>query len=258
MDFKQNAAAIESGASILGIELGSTRIKAVLINTDFETIASGSYTWENELKDGIWTYALATVWTGVQTCYAQLAADVQTRYHVPLTKIGAIGISAMMHGYLPFDGEGKQLAEFRTWRNNMTGAAADILTEKLQFNIPQRWSLAHLYQALLNGEEHTEKIDFITTLAGYVHWQLSGEQVLGIGDASGMFPVDEETGTYDADMLAIFSDLPEVKACPWNIEGILPRVLRAGEAAGHLTKEGARMPCASGRAISRLERRHSR
>ena len=247
MDFKQNAAAIESGASILGIELGSTRIKAVLINTDFETIASGSYTWENELKDGIWTYALATVWTGVQTCYAQLAADVQTRYHVPLTKIGAIGISAMMHGYLPFDREGKQLAEFRTWRNNMTGAAADILTEKLQFNIPQRWSIAHLYQALLNGEEHTEKIDFITTLAGYVHWQLSGKQVLGIGDASGMFPVDEETGTYDADMLAIFSDLPEVKACPWKIEGILPRVLRAGEPAGHLTNEGANLLDPSGR-----------
>lgn len=247
MDFKQNIAAVESGATVLGIEFGSTRIKAVLINADFQTIASGSYTWENDLKNGIWTYALPSVWTGVQTCYAHLDADVQSRYHVPIEKIGAIGISAMMHGYLPFDREGKQLAEFRTWRNNMTSAAAAILTDKLKFNIPQRWSIAHLYQALLNGEEHVKALDFFTTLAGYVHWQLSGEKVLGIGDASGMFPIDEKTGSYDTDMLAAFSVLPEVKARPWQIENILPHVLRAGESAGRLTPEGAHLLDPSGR-----------
>lgn len=246
MDFKQNAATIESGTAVLGIELGSTRIKAVLINADFETIASGSYTWENALKDGVWTYALADVWTGVQACYAALADDVQRCYHVPLEKIGAIGISAMMHGYLPFDRNGTQLAEFRTWRNNTTGQAADILTEKLRFNIPQRWSIAHLYQAILNEEKHVQDIDFLTTLAGYVHWQLSGEKVLGIGDASGMFPIDEKTGAYDADMLAVFAALDEVKPYSWSIADILPRVLRAGEHAGFLTTEGARLLDRSG------------
>ena len=247
MDFKQNAAAIAQGETVLGIELGSTRIKAVLINRDFETIASGSCTWENELKDGVWTYALSSVWTGVQTCYAALSADVESHYQMALERIGAIGISAMMHGYLPFDSGGTQLVEFRTWRNNTTGAAADILTEKFHFNIPQRWSIAHLYQALLNGEAHVKEIDFITTLAGYVHWQLSGEKVLGIGDASGMFPIDEGTGTYDADMLAAFSELPEVGACPWQIAEILPRALRAGETAGRLTAEGARLLDPSGK-----------
>ena len=250
MDFKQNVTAIENGTAVLGIEFGSTRIKSVLINAEYETIASGSYAWENDLRDGIWTYALESVWVGAQACYAQLAADVRNRYHVPLTRLGAIGISAMMHGYLPFDQAGKQLAEFRTWRNNMTGAAAEILTDKLQFNIPQRWSIAHLYQAVLNGEGHVRDLAFFTTLAGYVHWKLSGEKVIGIGDASGMFPVDERTGTYDAGMLAAFSHLPEVMAYTWDVKDLLPHVLRAGEYAGALTKEGAHLLDPSGRLLA--------
>ena len=241
MDLVKNAASIESGATALGVELGSTRIKAVLVNENCETLATSSFEWENQLVDGIWTYEMSEAWKGIQTCFKELAADVKSRYHVSLTQIGSIGISAMMHGYLPFDKDGKQLAPFRTWRNNITGEAADKLTEKLSFNIPQRWSIAHLYQAILNGEEHVKDIDFLTTLAGYIHWQLCGEKVLGVGDASGMFPIDEATGDYDAGMVKIFDGLPEVAAFPWKLTAILPKSLRAGVEAGHLTEAGARL-----------------
>ena len=241
MDLVKNADSIESGATALGVELGSTRIKAVLVNENCETLATSSFEWENQLVDGIWTYEMSEAWKGIQTCFKELAADIKSRYHVSLTQIGSIGISAMMHGYLPFDKDGKQLASFRTWRNNITGEAADKLTEKLSFNIPQRWSIAHLYQAILNGEEHVKDIDFLTTLAGYIHWQLCGEKVLGVGDASGMFPIDEATGDYDASMVKIFDNLPEVAAFPWKLTAILPKSLRAGVEAGHLTEAGARL-----------------
>ena len=241
MDLRENAECIKKGETALGIELGSTRIKAVLVTPDCHTIASGSYAWENKLENGVWTYALEEAWKGIQTCYAQIAADLQSAYHVPLQKIGAIGISAMMHGYLAFNKEDELLVPFRTWRNNITGPAADALTEVLQFNIPQRWSIAHLYQAVLNGEAHLPELDFFTTLAGYVHWQLSGEKVLGIGDASGMFPIDETTGTYDAGMLKTFNGLAKVQVYPWQLQDILPRVLRAGESAGTLSAAGAKL-----------------
>ena len=246
MDLVKNAACIESGATALGVELGSTRIKAVLVNEACETLASASFEWENQLVDGIWTYEMSEAWRGIQTCFKELAADVKSRYHVSLTQIGSIGISAMMHGYLPFDKDGKQLAPFRTWRNNITGVAADKLTEALNFNIPQRWSIAHLYQAILNGEEHVKDIDFLTTLAGYIHWQLCGEKVLGVGDASGMFPIDEATGDYDAGMVKIFDSLPEVTKQPWNLTAVLPKSLRAGVEAGHLTEAGAKLLDPSG------------
>lgn len=239
MDLKKNAAAIEAGRTALGLELGSTNIKMVLVNEACETLASTSYGWENQLENGIWTYDLATVWLGIEDAFHSLTADVQSRYHVELKTIGSIGVSAMMHGYLPFDKDGKQLAPFRTWRNNITGEAADQLTELFGFNIPQRWSIAHLYQAILNKEDHVKDIAFLTTLAGYVHWQLSGEKVLGIGDASGMFPIDEKTGLYDAAMLEKFESLDAVKAYPWKLQEILPQPLRAGHSGGQLTKEGA-------------------
>lgn len=233
--------ALTEGETALGIELGSTRIKAVLVDKNCSILATGSFEWENQLVDGIWTYDLKTVWQGIQTCYAQMAANAEERYHEKITRIGAIGISAMMHGYLPFDKDGKQLAAFRTWRNSTTGAAAAELTELFNFNIPQRWSIAHLYQAILNGEEHVKDIAFLTTLAGYVHWLLSGEKILGIGDASGMFPIDEKTGTYDAEMLKKFAKLPKVKKYAWQPGDILPQVLGAGQAAGKLTAAGAKL-----------------
>jgi len=247
MELMKNAASIENGETALGIELGSTRIKTVLVDRNCETLASASYEWENQLEDGIWTYDLDRAWAGIQTCFTQVAADVRSRYHVQFTKIGAIGVSAMMHGYLPFDAEGRQLAGFRTWRNNITGEAADALTQEFAFNIPQRWSIAHLYQAILNGEEHVDKIDFLTTLAGYIHWKLSGEKVLGIGDASGMFPIDSATGDYDAAMLAKFAQLEKVQPYNWDLKEILPQVLKAGEKAGVLTPEGARLLDPSGK-----------
>ena len=191
----------------LGIEFGSTRIKAVLVDGSHAPVAQGDFTWENQLKDGVWTYPLEAVHTGLQHAYAALAADVQAKYGQPLTTVGCIGISAMMHGYLAFDGAGRLLVPFRTWRNTMTGPAAAELTEALGFNIPQRWSIAHFYQALLNGEGHLGELTFFTTLAGYVHWQLTGQKVLGVGDASGMFPIDSATGGYDAEMLKICSRL---------------------------------------------------
>lgn len=193
MNLATTANKLKQGQTALGIELGSTRIKCVLIDDRAETIATGSYTWENKFEDGIWTYSLDEVWEGIQQAYRELSTKIWGIYHVPLENIGSIGISAMMHGYLAFDKDEQLLVPFRTWRNNITQQAADELTEAFNFNIPQRWSIAHLYQAILDQEEHVPKLDFLTTLAGYVHWRLTGEKVLGIGDASGMFPIDVST-----------------------------------------------------------------
>ena len=186
---------IESGNTALGIEFGSTRIKAVLTDGTTAPIAQGSYEWENRLENGIWTYSLEDIWKGLKDCYADLAADVKNQYGLTLKKVGAMGVSAMMHGYMAFDADGKLLVPFRTWRNTMTAEAARRLTDLFNYNIPQRWSIAHLYQAVINGEEHVSRVHFLTTLAGYVHWKLTGKQVLGVGDASGMFPIDPATGT---------------------------------------------------------------
>ena len=221
--------------TVLGIELGSTRIKAVLIDEKHRPIASGDFEWENQLKDGIWTYPMDLVHEGLRTCFANLKADVKAKYGVELTTVDALGISAMMHGYLPFDANGKQLAEFRTWRNTITGQAAEKLTALFGFNIPQRWSIAHLYQAILNGEAHVKDIAFLTTLAGYIHWQLTGQKVMGVGEASGMFPIDSKTLDYDEGMLQKFHALTGI-----DLRAILPRVLPAGASGGTLTEAGAR------------------
>ncbi|MBQ7692043.1 MAG: FGGY-family carbohydrate kinase [Oscillospiraceae bacterium] len=219
----------------LGIELGSTRIKAVLIDEKHIPIAQGDFEWENQLVNGIWTYSMDMVHTGVQTCFANLRADVKAKFGTELTTVGAIGVSAMMHGYLPFDRDGKQLAEFRTWRNTVTGEAAEKLTALFGFNIPQRWSIAHLYQAMLNGEAHVKDIAYLTTLAGYIHWQLTGEKVMGVGEASGMFPIDSAKGDYDEGMLEKFRTLTGL-----DLRTILPKVLPAGVSGGRLTEAGAR------------------
>ncbi len=237
---------LESGRTVLGLELGSTRIKAVLIDEAHTPIASGDYEWENRLENGYWTYSLDDIWTGLRGCYRALAADVMQKYGVSLKKIGAIGFSAMMHGYLAFDSAGNLLVPFRTWRNSTTGPAAEALTKLFDFNIPQRWSIAHLYQAILNGEEHVKDIAYITTLAGYIHWQMTGQKVIGIGDASGMFPIDTETGDYDEDMIRKFDALIADKNYPWTLRDILPKVLRAGERAGTLLSERVKMLDADG------------
>lgn len=233
--------AILNGEAVLGIELGSTRIKAVLIDGSCKPVASGSYDWENQLENGIWTYALDEVWKGLQGSYAALKEDVKQKYGVSLMKLGAVGISAMMHGYLVFDKDGNQLAPFRTWRNTITGQASQELTELFQFNIPQRWSIAHLYQAILNKEEHVPKIDFMTTLSGYIHWKLTGEKNMGVGEASGMFPIDSAAGQFSEKMLDQFQELIAPKGYPWKIREILPKVQTAGEQAGILTEEGAKL-----------------
>ncbi len=232
---------IMDGRAVLGIELGSTRIKAVLVDEKNTPIASGSHDWENRLENGIWTYALTDVWTGLQDCYQKMAEDVKTRYGVALEKLGAIGFSAMMHGYLAFDKAGKQLVPFRTWRNTITQEAASKLTKLFQFNIPQRWSISHLYQAILNGEEHVKDVDYITTLDAYIHWQLTGQKVIGVGSASGMFPIDSATKTYYTSMIARFDELVAEKGYPWKVEHLLPKVLVAGDNAGVLTEEGAKL-----------------
>lgn len=239
-------ACIEQGKTALGIELGSTRIKAVLIDDKHVPIASGSFAWENRYENGVWTYSLDDVWTGLQQSFAQLAQEVQHTCGTPLKTVGSMGFSAMMHGYLPFDAYGRQLVPFRTWRNTMTGQAAEELTELFQFNIPQRWSIAHLHQAVLNGEPHVRDIAYLTTLAGYVHWKLTGKKVLGVGEASGMFPIDSETGVYDSGMIGKFDALETVRALPWKLSDILPQVMQAGENAGALTAEGARLLDPSG------------
>ena len=241
MDQKQIGAWIEAGEAVFGLELGSTRIKAVLIGADGAPLASGSFDWENRLEDGVWTYHLEDVWHGIQESYKNLALSVQEKYGVTLRRLKGLGFSAMMHGYLAFDRDGRLLVPFRTWRNTMTEAAAADLTARFGFNIPQRWSIAHLHQAILNGEPHVKDIAFITTLSGYVHWKLTGEKVLGIGDASGMFPIDSETNAFDAEMMEKFDALHADKGFPWKLADILPAVRTAGEEAGALTAEGAKL-----------------
>ena len=233
--------AIAQGKVALGIEFGSTRIKAVLIDSTHAPVAMGTHDWENRLEKGIWTYSLEDIWNGLQGCYASLAKDVETKYGEKLVKIDAIGFSGMMHGYMPFDKDGELLVPFRTWRNTMTGEACKVLSPLFDFNVPQRWSIAHLYQAVLSKEEHVDKIAFFTTLAGYIHWKLSGEKVLGIGEASGMFPIDSTTMDYDKSMLAKFDELTKNESFDWKLADILPKVLLAGEEAGCLTAEGAKL-----------------
>lgn len=237
---------IADGKAVIGIEFGSTRIKAILIGEDFTPLASGIYDWSNTLDEGIWTYSLEEVKCGLQGCFADLRKNVEVQYGVRLKRAAAMGVSAMMHGYLAFDKEDSLLVPFRTWRNTMTGEAADKLTEVFSFNIPQRWSIAHLYQAILNHEPHIGEIRFLTTLAGYVHYLLTGEKVLGIGDASGMFPIASDGSGYDAAMLSKFSELTKDSAFTQNLSDLLPRILKAGETAGTLTPEGARLLDPSG------------
>lgn len=232
---------IESGRAVLGIEFGSTRIKAVLVDEKHVPIASGDHEWENQLADGIWTYSLDMIWNGLQDCYKKMTEDVQAKYGVKVKTLGAIGFSGMMHGYMAFDEKEELLVPFRTWRNTITGQAAEELTKVFRFNIPQRWSIAHLYQAILNNEEHVDKIRYFTTLAGYIHWKLTGEKVLGVGEASGMFPIDAKTKNYNQRMIEQFNALEAVKKYPWKLEEILPKVLLAGEKAGTLTADGAKL-----------------
>jgi sugar (pentulose or hexulose) kinase len=232
---------IERGKTVLGIEFGSTRIKAVLIGEDHTPIASGSYDWENRYENGIWTYSLEDVWTGLQDSYRKLSNDVLENFDTSLQTMGAIGFSAMMHGYMAFDKNENILVPFRTWRNTMTEQASKKLTDLFRFNIPQRWSIAHLYQAIMNRESHIKDISYLTTLAGYVHWKLTGQKVLGVGEASGMFPIDSQTNHYDARMVELFNKRIEAENLPWKLQDILPEVLAAGDAAGVLTNEGARL-----------------
>lgn len=239
--------AILMGKTTLGIELGSTRIKAVLVNEENEPIASGSHDWENQFIDNVWTYHLDDIWRGVQDSYGQMASDVKNKYGVELTTIGAIGFSGMMHGYMAFDEGEELLVPFRTWRNTITGPASEQLTKVFQYQIPQRWSIAHLYQAILNKESHVNNIRFLTTLAGYIHWKLTGEKVLGVGEASGMFPIDINTKDFNKTMLAQFNGLIASNEFSWKIEDILPKVLVAGESAGVLTEEGAKLLDVSGK-----------
>lgn len=233
--------AVLKGNTALGIEFGSTRIKAVLVGEDNAPIASGSHDWENRYIDNIWTYTLEDIWSGIQDSYQKMALDVQNKYGVELKTIGAVGISGMMHGYMAFNEKEELLVPFRTWRNTMTEQASKELTELFQYHIPQRWSIAHLYQAILNGEEHVSEITYITTLAGYVHWKLTGEKVLGVGEASGVFPIDMTIKTYYENMLEKFDTLDAVRGYSWNVKEILPKVLLAGEPAGALTEEGVQL-----------------
>jgi sugar (pentulose or hexulose) kinase len=241
MDRSDIQKAIESGKTVLGIEFGSTRIKAVLIGEDHVPIASGSYEWENRYENSIWTYSLQDVWAGLQESYRKLSNEIFENYHVLLRTLAAIGFSGMMHGYLAFDRDGNLQVPFRTWRNTMTGQAAEKLTDLFQFNIPQRWSIAHLYQAILNQESHVRDIHYQTTLAGYVHWKLTGQKVLGVGEASGMFPIDSKTNDYDTQKIQLFNERLKAENIPWKLQDILPQVLVAGEAAGVLTEQGARL-----------------
>lgn len=244
---------IESGRAVLGIEFGSTRIKAVLVDEENKPVAAGSHEWENRFENGVWTYSLDDIWVGLKDCYASLKADVRAKYGVTLKNFAAIGFSAMMHGYMVFDEKGELLVPFRTWRNSITEEAADELTSLFNYNIPQRWSIAHLYQAMLNNEEHLPRIDYMTTLEGFIHWKLTGRRVIGVGEASGMFPIDTSTKKYNANMVGKFDSLieernakgdrPELK---WRLMDIMPEVLLAGEDAGVLTEEGAALLDADG------------
>ena len=230
---------IQSGKAILGIEFGSTRIKAVLIDPEYKVIAQGSHNWENQLVDGLWTYSIEAIWFGLQDCYANLRKEVLEKYDTEIEILASIGISAMMHGYMAFNDKDEILVPFRTWRNTNTGKAAKELSDLFVYNIPLRWSISHLYEAILDNEEHVKDIKFQTTLAGYIHWQLTGKKVLGIGDASGMIPVDPDTKTYNADMVEKFNKLIEPRGFGWTLLDIFPKVLVAGEDAGYLTPEGA-------------------
>ena len=239
--------AIVEGRTVFGLEFGSTRIKAVLVDPSHQPVAQGCWDWENRLENDIWTYAQEDIWEGLRGCYKNLAEDVEEKYGVELRSFAAIGFSGMMHGYMAFDKAGELLVPFRTWRNTMTEEACGKLTELFGFNIPQRWSIAHLYQAILGGEEHVKDIDYLTTLAGYIHWKLSGERVLGVGEASGMFPIDSDVCDFDGRMVEQFDGLVARTGCGWKLKDILPRVLGAGERAGVLTPEGARLLDPTGR-----------
>lgn len=232
---------IASGKSVLGIEFGSTRIKAVLVDENNKPIASGAHDWENRLENGIWTYSLDDIWNGLQDCYKKLAEDVQAQYGEKLTKIGAIGFSAMMHGYMAFNEKDELMVPFRTWRNTITEEASNKLTALFNYHIPQRWTIAHLYQAILNGEEHVADLKFVITLAGYIHWKLTGEKVVGVGEASGMFPIDIATGQFNEKMIQQFDDTVADKSYAWKLKDVLPKVYTAGEQAGSLTEEGAKL-----------------
>ncbi|MBA8793407.1 sugar (pentulose or hexulose) kinase [Friedmanniella endophytica] len=244
---EQTAQLIEQGEAVLGLELGSTRIKAVLIGPDHQPLASGSHSWENQLVDDLWTYAIDDVWSGLQDCYAALAADVREQYGVELTRLRALGVSAMMHGYLALDADGELLVPFRTWRNTHTGAAVEALSEAFAVNIPHRWSVAHLFQAILDEEDHVSRVAQLTTLAGYVHWKLTGRRVLGVGDASGMFPIDSEARDYDAGLLERFDAMAAERGAALHLAELLPEVLVAGAEAGTLTADGAALLDPDGR-----------
>ena len=245
-EYSDPAALLRAGRAHLGLELGSTRIKAALVDDAGTVLATGSHAWENRLEDDSWTYSLDSVWAGIQDCYAELVREVRERHGVELTQLASLGISAMMHGYLPFYADGEQLAPFRTWRNTYTTDAAAELSEALGVNIPLRWSIAHLLHALRGGEEHVARLDFLTTLAGYVHWKLTGRKVLGIGDASGMFPIDSAARTFDAERLERVAALEGVSDQPWSLPEVLPEVLVAGQDAGTLTEKGAALLDPSG------------
>ena len=232
---------IRAGKTSLGIEFGSTRIKAVLIDDTYHTIAAGDYGWASHLENGLWSYTQEEIWKGLQTAYAAMAQNVESAYGEKLARVGHIGFSAMMHGYLAFDKNGELLVPFRTWQNTNTSEAHEKLSELFQYNTPERWSIAHLYQAVLNKEEHIGKVAYFTTLAGYVHWKLTGKKVLGVGDASGMFPIDPTTHAYETEFIEKFSALPEVAEQPWNLSDLLPEPLVAGTPAGTLTAEGAKL-----------------
>ena len=232
---------IEAGKAVVGIELGSTRIKAVMIDENHQPVATGSYDWENRLDGHIWTYDLEDIWKGLKASYANMAADVKEKYGTEIKSLAGIGFSAMMHGYMAFDKEGTLLVPFRTWRNTITGQAAEELTELFRYNIPQRWSIAHLYQAILNKEEHVKDVAYFTTLSGYIHWQLTGQKVLGVGDASGMFPIDPATSDFYDGMIEKFDKLVEDRGYSWKLREIMPKVLCAGDDAGCLTEEGVKL-----------------
>ena len=249
MNQEQGSAAelIRSGGAILGIEFGSTRIKASLVAPDTTPLASGSHAWENQLKDGVWTYDMEDVWKGLADCYASLVQDVRARYSLELATVAAMGFSAMMHGYVALDSEGELLVPFRTWRNNITGKACAELTPLLDFAVPQRWTIAHLYQSILEEQPHLSRLAHLTTLAGYVHWKLTGEHNMGVGEASGVFPIDPKTGDWDAERMAKFDALIAPRKLGWKLRDILPTVLPAGRAAGKLTADGAKLLDPSGK-----------
>lgn len=238
--------AILNGRTALGIELGSTRIKGVLVDLSGEVLAVGIYDWENSYINNIWTYSIEEIHAGLRGCYRSLCEEVKKKYGLAINKIGSIGVSAMMHGYMALDQDGNQIAPFQTWRNTNTQEAADELTELFRFNIPLRWSVAHLYQRILNQEEHVNRLAYVSTLSGYIHWKLTGEKVIGIGDAAGMFPIDSNICDYDEQMVRKFDALISKYAYSWKLRDIFPKVLVAGEWAGSLTKEGAALLDESG------------